>query len=85
MQRKTLYWIIGLIWVALIFNSIFIYDYYKLNQGYCEDGLVGTCVESLLASEILSTIFWGTFSTVLLLFVYDAVAILNHIDMKDEE
>ena len=95
MRRNTLWQIIGLIWVVLLVRAYLAYDWAKSSyissagwtRDLCEsDGLVGDCFESLLAYEVLNSIFWGIFATVLLLFTYDAVAILDYqVSIKEEK
>ena len=95
MRRNTLWQIIGLIWVVLLVRAYLAYDWAKSSyissagwtRDLCEsDGLVGDCFESLLAYEVLNSIFWGIFTTVLLLFTYDAVALLWDLtEVKEEE
>ena len=72
MRRLHFYILIGLIWLALIVNVLFSYDYlvgYGLS-GHCDvnaeshEGFSNlSCNVDYLIAELASSVFWGIFST----------------------
>ena len=86
MQRKTLYVIIGLIWLVLLVGAYASVEFQQIRDSFnYSDGSIEKMELMQYLNAFLWAGFWGIFSTALLLFTYDAVAILNHIDMKDEK
>ena len=86
MRIKTLNRIIAIMWIVLILRAVFASNNHKSTRdtGF-HYGYAGHCFESILAAELMHSIFWGIFATVLLVLVYDGVATLFNVHMIDNE